>query len=105
MKYVPGLNKNIPDFDLGLGFYFVDRFMLGANYRIGTAFNGTYGSTAISALLMAQLSRQFRLGYSYEHGLTSIQQGVRFGTHDVMLGYEFNNKNKRFVSPRFVSYF
>jgi type IX secretion system PorP/SprF family membrane protein len=109
VKYVPGLSQNIPDFDLGLGFYFLDRFMLGANYRIGTASNNlvtpTYGSTSIAALAMVQLTQRLRIAYSYEHVLTDISKGVSFGTHDIMLGYEFNTGKKRFVSPRFVSFF
>lgn len=105
MKYAPGLNKNIPDFDMGLAAFIVDRFMIGVNYRMGTQIDAKYGSTAISGLLMAKVTPRLRIGYAYEHTLTQINQGVRFGTHDVMLGYEFNTGNKRLVSPRFVSYF
>ena len=105
MKYVAGLNNSIPDFDIGLNFFFVDRVMLGANYRIGTANNANYGSTAIAGLLMVQVTHRFRIGYAYEHTLTDINKGVQYGTHDIMLGYEFNTGKKRFVSPRFISYF
>jgi type IX secretion system PorP/SprF family membrane protein len=105
VKYVPGLNKNIPDFDLSLGFFIVDRFLIGGTCRLGTHSEGKYGANAAIIYAMAKITNHLKVGYAYEQTLTDLRKGINLGTHDVMIGYEFNSKNRRFVSPRFVSYF
>lgn len=105
MKYAPGLNKNIPDFDLSLALFFIDRIMVGGTCRLGTWNEGKYGATAATVYLMAKVNQHIKIGYAYEQTISDLKKGVKLGTHDVMLGYEFNRNDKRFVTPRFVSHF
>lgn len=105
IKYAPGLNKRIPDFDLSLSAFIINRFMIGVNYRLGTAFNAKYGSNSIAILAQAKIIPSLRIGYAFEHTFTKLNLSRVLGSHDIMIGYEFNNKNKRVLSPRFVSFF
>lgn len=104
VKYVQGLYRNIPDFDLSLALLFVDRFWLGGTYRLASGLDNKKGTAAI-AFFECKITQRLRIGYGFEYALNALNQVARFGTHDIMLGYEFNAKNKRFVSPRYVSYF
>jgi len=103
-KYVKGLDRNIPDFDVSLGFLFVDRFWLGGTYRLASGYDNKRGTAAV-AWFECKLTHALRVGYGFDYALTGINRFAKFGSHDIMLGYEFNNKSKRYVSPRYVSYF
>ena len=46
-----------------------------------------------------QVSRQFRIGYAYEHPISDIRP-YSDGTHEILLMYEVF-KNKRIKSPRY----
>jgi len=105
MKYVSGLNSNIPDFDLGAAVFIVERFMLGLNYRIGTANNAKYGSTGLAILGQVKITSRLKVGYAFEHTFTKLNIGSLLASHDIMVGYEFNSSKSRVVSPRFVSHF
>jgi type IX secretion system PorP/SprF family membrane protein len=104
MKYVKGVYKNIPDFDLSLGLLFVDRLWIGGTYRLAAGLDNRKGTSAIG-WLECKVTNQLRIGYGFEYALNDLRYFATYGTHDIMVGYEFNIKNKRFVSPRFVSYF
>lgn len=105
MKYVAGLNKGIPDFDLGASLFIVNRFMVGVNYRLGSSLNAKYGSTSIALLVQAKVTPKLRIGYAFEHNFTRLNLGRVLTSHDLMIGYEFNTSTKRILSPRFVSFF
>lgn len=104
MKYVKGVDKNIPDFDLSLGLLFVDRFWLGATYRLASGLDNKKG-TAVVAWFECKITQQLRFGYGFDYSLNKLNSFAKYGSHDIMLGYEFNTGKKRFVSPRYVSYF
>ena len=105
MKYVTGLNKGIPDFDLGLAAFIVERFMIGVNYRLGTAANSKYGSTGVAILGQVKITPQLKVGYAFEHTFTGLNRNTLLASHDIMIGYEFNTSKSRVVSPRFISHF
>ncbi|MBL7778875.1 MAG: type IX secretion system membrane protein PorP/SprF [Chitinophagales bacterium] len=104
MKYVQGLPKNIPDFDGSLALLFVDRFWLGATYRVAAGTDNRTGTAAI-VWFEALITHRLRIGYGFDYALSGLNKFAKYGSHDIMIGYEFNNKNKRYVSPRYVSYF
>lgn len=104
VKYVKGLHKNIPDFDLSAGLLFADRFWLGGTYRLAAGLDNKRGSAAI-AWIQVMVTHRLKIGYGFEYAIGPLNKYSKAGTHDVMIGYEFNNKKKRYVSPRFVSYF
>ncbi|WP_423998562.1 PorP/SprF family type IX secretion system membrane protein [Maribacter sp. IgM3_T14_3] len=79
--------------DLSANFLFNDKFSLGAAYR---------WDAAISALFGFQLNDQLMLGLAYDKETTDLG-ATRFndGSFEIMLRYEFLNKYKRVITPRF----
>ncbi|WP_036153246.1 PorP/SprF family type IX secretion system membrane protein [Maribacter forsetii] len=79
--------------DLSANFLFNDKFSLGAAYR---------WDAALSALFGFQLNDQFMIGLAYDKETTDLG-ATRFndGSFEIMLRYEFLNKYKRVITPRF----
>lgn len=93
MKYVP---KHAPiDFDFNANFIFIDRIWLGASYRLSESY-GFMGAFYIT--------KQLRVGYAYDLIVNPISKFTG-GTHEVMLGYDFDFDKKRIVNPRYVRFF
>ena len=80
-------------YDLTANFLFHEKFWLGAGYR----FNESAG--ALGALVDFQVSKQWRLGYTYEHPISDIRP-YSDGTHEVLIMFEVF-KSKRVKSPRY----
>lgn len=65
---------------------------IGASYRTGDALIG---------MLELQLTPKLRLGYAYDHNISTISNYVN-GSQEFMLRFEFGNKqNNKITSPRF----
>jgi type IX secretion system PorP/SprF family membrane protein len=79
--------------DLTANFLFFDKLWLGPAYRIDER-AGSFGG-----LIDFQVSKQFRVGYSYEHP-TSDLRPYTSGTHEILLMFELF-KSKRIKSPRY----
>ncbi|WP_282074141.1 PorP/SprF family type IX secretion system membrane protein [Maribacter aquivivus] len=79
--------------DLSANFLFNDKFSLGAAYR---------WDAALSALFGFQLNDQLMLGLAYDKETTDLG-ATRFndGSFEFMLRYEFLNKYRRVITPRF----
>ena len=78
-------------FDLTGQFIFYDRLRVGALYRMNDSFGG---------MVQMQVSPNLRIGYSYD--LTTTRLGMfNNGTHEVMVGYNFNFGGDRVRSPRY----
>lgn len=93
MKYVP---KYAPiDFDFNVAFIFVDRVWIGAGYRLQDSY---------SFMAAVNITRQLRIGYAYDLTVSKLAPFTS-GTHEVMLGYDFDFKGRRVVNPRSVRYF
>lgn len=93
MKYVP---KYAPiDFDFNANFIFIDRIWLGASYRL----SDSYGFMAAVNVIP-----QLRIAYAYDLTVSPISKFTT-GSHEVMVGYDFENLKKRVVSPRSVRSF
>lgn len=80
-------------YDITANFLFNEKFWLGGSYR----FNEFTG--AVGALVDFQVSKQFRIGYAYEHPLSDINQYSN-GTHEVLLMFELL-RARRAKSPRY----
>lgn len=73
-----------PQVDLNLNFIFLkdDILWIGPSYRINEALVG---------LVEIQVSRKFRLGYSYDIPLGVLRK-YKSGSHEIMLRYEWRDK-------------
>jgi type IX secretion system PorP/SprF family membrane protein len=77
--------------DISLNVMFREFLWIGATYRTGDA---------ICGLLGIQLSKNLRVGYSYDYTLTDLQQFTS-GSHELVIGYDFSINKKSVVTPRF----
>ena len=66
---------------------------LGISYRTGDAVIG---------MIELQVSPEFQLGYAYDYTISNLNTFTKWGTHELMLRYEFGGpKSKRILSPRY----
>lgn len=77
--------------DISLAFMFYDRFWIGGNYRI-TDSGGLFAQF--------QLNTQFKFGYAFDISTSSLIRH-NFGTHEVLLSYDFKYKKKLISTPRY----
>jgi len=93
MKYTP---KHAPiDFDFNANFIFIDRIWLGASYRL----SDSYGFMAAF-----NITKQLRIGYAYDLTVSPLSKFTT-GSHEAMLGYDFDFAKRGMVNPRYVRYF
>jgi type IX secretion system PorP/SprF family membrane protein len=84
--------KNAPaQFDLGANFLIRDMIWAGMSYR---------SASAVSALLGAQVNKQFFVCYSYDYSTSKIQNYSQ-GSHEIVLNYLFSFSGKKVVTPRY----
>lgn len=87
-KYLHGFPLVV---DISANFLFLERFSLGASYRL---------EDAVSALAGFQITESFFVGYSYDYTTTGFSS-YNSGTHEVILRFTLPQKNKRINSPRY----
>lgn len=79
--------------DITATFIFNEKFCLGAMFRTGDA---------LGLLAGVNISEQFTLGYSFDWSYTNSTFKYNFGSHELMLRYEFNYKvSENIHSPRY----
>ncbi len=104
-KYVFAKGQKVPfEMDFNLSFLIVDRVNIGASYRT------TFGKSknvdplknpeSVCANLEVWPTKQLMIGYSYDYTLSKLGNYNK-GSHEVILGYDFAFKNKKFDTPRF----
>jgi type IX secretion system PorP/SprF family membrane protein len=86
-KYVDGAPLEV---DINANLWFHGLFGIGVSYRTGDSF---------IAMLEMQMNNQLSFGYAYDYSLTELNK-FNYGTHELMLRYEFSYKKDRIVTPR-----
>ncbi len=86
VKAVSGAPVSI---DLSLNALFIDKFEIGASYRL---------DDSISGILGFNVSDKFRIGYAYDYTLSNLGD-YNSGSHEIMLLFDFHTK--KYKSPRF----
>ena len=93
--------------DLNAFVILAEKFWIGGSYRTGvTLYNKSYLqkdlSKVNSAVAAMQIfpSQNLRIGYAYDFSIGPLQ-GYSSGTHEISIGYFFNNRNTRMLTPRF----
>lgn len=78
--------------DLNLSFMLKQRVWVGLSLRHTSNF-----------VLYSQfnITDKFKLGYSYDYGFNKIGK-VGGGSHEIMLGYDFNISKSKILSPRYL---
>ena len=88
VKYV---NHAPVETDFNLNFLFSNLIWIGGSYRTGDSF---------VALVELQLSKQWRVGYSYDFTLTDVKNYSN-GSHEIMIGYDFGYDIMKIKTPRY----
>lgn len=96
IKYVP---KAPFDMDINANFVFLDRFWLGATYRLGGSTKQGFGES-IDAVVQYQFNPQFKVGLSYDYTLSDLTD-YNSGSYEAMVHYCFNYKDRKLTNPRF----
>ena len=86
-KYVDGAPM-IADLNLSAKFY--DKLWLGVGHRTGDSYNFN---------IEYLVTNQLKLGYAYDLTTTDLNQ-FNDGTHEIMLGFDFNFEGKKIITPR-----
>lgn len=93
--------------DLSAFFILADRFWVGGAYRTGVKlYDKSYMQQGLSNLNSAVAAVQIfpasnlRIGYAYDFSMGAIR-GYSNGTHEMSIGYFFNRKKARMLSPRY----
>lgn len=103
VKYVNGIDKKIPDFDINASFLFVDRLWVGTSLRTGGDIVGPYIADVVG-MVEVLATQQLRIGYAYDYVVSDLRQFTG-GSHEVMMGYTFGYEKKKFVNVRYGTYF
>ncbi len=77
--------------DLNASFLFKEMLWLGVSYRT---------QDAVVFILELQATRQLRIGYAYDLN-TSALNAYNSGSHELMIGFDFNFGKKSMISPRY----
>lgn len=100
--------KGPTNLDVNNFFLLGEKVWIGASYRTSVNLwkkNSTVGSLksgdAIIGLLEVYAGKGFRIGYAYDHSMSSLQ-GFDNGSHELSIGYTFGGKKEyRILSPRY----
>lgn len=79
------------EFDVELAGLLYDKLWIGVGYRHDESVRG---------YLAANITPQLRIGYNYDYIFNDLTKYTG-GTHEFMIGYDFNFDKSRFKSPRY----
>ncbi len=89
------------EFDIDISFLFYQTFWIGSSFRSAVeAFNDTSSFDSVDIWASYYLMNGLRIGAAYDYTLTKLQQPAQ-GSFEVMLGYEFNYRTRKTVTPRY----
>lgn len=86
------------NFDINASFLFSDLMWLGASYR--TNINAVTSKNALVFMAEINLTKNWRLGYSYDAYLSEIRLH-NDGSHEIMISYEASLFKPRVLTPRY----
>lgn len=93
--------------DLNAFVIFNERLWLGGSYRTGVKlYNKDYLQKELSQVNSAVAAIQFfpnqnfRIGYAHDFSIGPLR-GYSSGTHEISIGYFFNTRNTRMLTPRY----
>ncbi|MFH7015285.1 type IX secretion system membrane protein PorP/SprF [Flavobacterium sp. FlaQc-47] len=77
--------------DISANFMIAEKFVIGGSYRT---------DDSVSILAGFQLSRSFYIGYAFDYTVSDLNK-YNDGTHEIILRYQFTQKESKIKSPRF----
>jgi len=89
LKFV---HATLPNTDLAFNFMFYKKFWLGLSFR---------NRSSVNFLTEWNITDYLRMGYAYDFNINQLNTYSR-GSHELFLGFDFNIKSKKNVSPRYL---
>jgi type IX secretion system PorP/SprF family membrane protein len=87
VKYVEPIS---PQFDVALRMIYADMVWLGASYKLSAQ---PQDDNAIGILAGLTLQENLTMGYSFELPVSNTISSVTTGSHEIMLGIRFKDRN------------
>lgn len=78
--------------DVTATFIYKDAFYIGFNHRV---------FESVGVIAQYQISSRFKLGYSFDLGVSPTLRTTNFGSHEVALSYDMNFTKSLIATPRF----
>lgn len=90
------------EFDIDVSFLFQETLWVGASFRSSWAklIDGNSSYDSVDLWLSLLMKNGFRIGAAYDYPITELSN-VTTGAFEIMVGYEFNFREKRIVTPRY----
>ena len=89
------------EFNVDLSLFFQETLWIGASFRSSIeVFQNKSSYDSADFWAAYYLGNGLRIGASYDYTLTKLQSKAQ-GSFEIMLGYEFDYKTKRIVTPRY----
>ena len=90
------------EFDIDLSLLFQETLWVGASFRSSWAklIDGKSSYDSADIWISLLMKNGFRIGAAYDYPLTELSN-VTSGAFEIMVGYEFNFREKRIVTPRY----
>ncbi|MBS7232690.1 type IX secretion system membrane protein PorP/SprF [Flavobacterium psychroterrae] len=77
--------------DISANFMIAEKFVIGGSYRT---------DDSVSILAGFQISRSFYIGYAFDYTVSDLNK-YNDGTHEIILRYQFTQRESKIKSPRF----
>ncbi len=88
-------------FNVDMSLFFQETLWVGASFRSSIeVFQNKSSYDSADFWVAYYLNNGLRIGAAYDYTLTKLQQKAQ-GSFEIMLGYEFDYKTKRIVTPRY----
>ncbi len=97
MKYVEGAPFNV---DLNANWLFYSRLWAGVGLRESKVSGKNEWDHQLLMIVEYHINRKFRVGYGYDMPLNGLQD-YNSGSHEIMLGIDFNLNKTKEISPRY----
>ncbi len=89
------------EFNVDLSLFFQETLWFGVSFRSAIeAFNNTSSFDSADVWAAYYLQNGLRIGAGYDYTLTKLNKATS-GSFEIMLGYEFDYKTKKTVTPRY----
>ena len=97
LKYAP---KSPVETDLNASFLLYDALWLGASWRSDVSSLRDHLTESVDFMAIYEINQMMRIGLAYDLTTTKLS-GYNYGTYELMLGYDFNRKMDRMLTPRY----
>jgi type IX secretion system PorP/SprF family membrane protein len=87
--------------DIDAALIFCEKFFVGLGYRVSKRINMNGTDNMLVAMLEYEVNHKFRIGYSYDYYLNQSGNYNSAGTHEIMLGWDFDVSKTKMMSPRY----